>query len=288
MELHQEDRPISLHGGVGSTEDGSFRHLDVDLDERRRSLAPPHELIEGDFLHLDPGAPDSLRIAAPSGGEVSRPLVMADLEAGGADPVGNRLRHALDVGEPVQREAGRTEALAGGVPGVGLCACRRRLLRREQRRLRPHPQGRAEVARDLARDRADAAGRKLGELNSVRTENERKLQLLLSYRDDYRARFQQVASGGIDMAAWHNFHAFMHKLDAAISEQRKLLESAEHGAEAGRTAWLSERRKVKSYDTLTLRRGREALVRENRREQREQDEFALAAQRRRPAKRDAR
>jgi flagellar FliJ protein len=139
---------------------------------------------------------------------------------------------------------------------------------------------------DLARDRADAAGRKLGELNTKRADDERKLQLLLSYREDYRARFQQAASGGIDTGAWRNFHAFMHKLDTAIAEQRKCVESSEHVVEQGRNAWLSEQRKVKSFDTLTLRRGHEVRVKEARREQRDQDEFAQTARRHRAAKHD--
>jgi flagellar FliJ protein len=143
-----------------------------------------------------------------------------------------------------------------------------------------------EMLIDLARDRVDTAGRKLGLLNSRKLDNEQKLELLLAYRSDYQARLQQCASGGMDIMAWRNFQAFMHKLDAAIAEQRVALQNAQHTAEAGRTEWMAEQRRLKSFDTLSVRQQRKVQHREAKREQRDQDEFAMAAYRKRAASGD--
>ena len=70
---------------------------------------------------------------------------------------------------------------------------------------------------DLAQTRSDAAARRLGELNSRQQEAEQKLRLLLGYRQNYQARFQEFAKSGIEQTEWQNFLAFMGKLDAAIA-----------------------------------------------------------------------
>lgn len=141
---------------------------------------------------------------------------------------------------------------------------------------------------ELARDRVDSAGRKLGTLNSRCLDNEQKLNLLLAYRADYQTRLQQSAAGGMDTMAWRNFQAFMHKLDAAIAEQRLALATAQQTAAAGRDEWMAEQRKLKSFDTLSSRYQRQMQQREAKREQRDQDEFAMAAHRRRSTAADER
>ena len=127
---------------------------------------------------------------------------------------------------------------------------------------------------DLAQKKTDLAARNLALLNVSSLDAEHKLRLLLSYRDDYYARFRETAGNGIDQTAWRNFHAFMAKLDAAIAEQRKAVAESKRGVQDGQTAWQAEQRRLKSYHTLAERNRRAEATRSARREQREQDEHA--------------
>lgn len=125
---------------------------------------------------------------------------------------------------------------------------------------------------DLARNRSDAAARRLGQLNSQEHAAEQKLRLLLGYRHDYQVRFQDFAKNGIDQAKWQNFLAFISKLDAAIVEQRKAVTNSRNSTEAGGNEFRAQQCKLKSYDTLSQRHQRAELQRAIKREQREQDE----------------
>jgi flagellar FliJ protein len=70
----------------------------------------------------------------------------------------------------------------------------------------------------LAQQQTDASARKLGKLNVLQLEAEKKLNLLLQYRHSYQSHFQNTTEQGIDHIEWLNFVAFMNKLDAAITE----------------------------------------------------------------------
>lgn len=128
---------------------------------------------------------------------------------------------------------------------------------------------------DLAQSRSDAAAIRLGRLNSQEQEAEQKLRLLLGYRQDYQARFQEDAKSGIDQTEWRNFRAFMGKLDAAITEQRKAVANSRNSMQAGRNDWHVQQRKLKSFDTLSQRRERAEFQRAAKQEQREQDEQSI-------------
>lgn len=125
---------------------------------------------------------------------------------------------------------------------------------------------------DLAQTRSDDAARRLGELNSRQQEAEQKLRLLLGYRQNYQARFQEFAKSGIEQTEWQNFLAFMGKLDAAIAEQRKAAANSHTSTQAGRNEWHAQQRQLKSYDTLSQRHARAEFQRAAKQEQREQDE----------------
>ena len=127
---------------------------------------------------------------------------------------------------------------------------------------------------DLSRNRSDAAAKKLGYLNLQEQAANQKLLLLMDYRHDYEIRFRDCAKNGIGQTEWRNFIAFMNKLDAAIAAQHKTVAHSRYNREAGGDEFISQQRKLKSYDTLAQRYQRAAIRLENKREQREQDEHA--------------
>ncbi|MBX3615704.1 flagellar export protein FliJ [Nitrosomonas sp.] len=135
---------------------------------------------------------------------------------------------------------------------------------------------------DLAKQQADAAAKQLGKLNYQQQEAERKLQLLVQYRDSYQSQFKNTSKQGIDQIQWRNYIAFMNKLDTAITEQRQAVLYAQNKKNAGNNEFLSYQRKLKSYDTLVHRQQLSEIQRQIKNDQKLQDEFASNSTRHAP------
>lgn len=127
---------------------------------------------------------------------------------------------------------------------------------------------------DFARKESDLSAKKLGQLASQQQEAAEKLHLLLEYRHSYQSRFQDAAKNGIDHVEWLNFITFMDKLDAAITEQRKSVTTAQANREAGGKEFQTCQRKLKSYNALSKRYLEIESLQKVKHEQKEQDEFA--------------
>jgi flagellar FliJ protein len=130
---------------------------------------------------------------------------------------------------------------------------------------------------ELAQQQTDASAEKLGKLNFQQLEAERKLNLLLQYRNSYQSHLQNSKEKGIDQNEWLNFIAFMNKLDAAISEQRQAVLHAQNKRIAESNEFLFHQRKLKSYDTLSQRQKTSENQKQTKSEQKLQDEFSSNA-----------
>lgn len=130
------------------------------------------------------------------------------------------------------------------------------------------------ILQALAQQQTDAAAKQLGKINYQQQEAEKKLQLLLQYRNNYQLHFQHVAGQGIDNIEWRNFIAFMNKLDAAIAEQQQAILYVQHKKNVCSDEFLSHQRKLKSYDTLAQRQQHADNLRQMKNDQKLQDEFA--------------
>jgi flagellar FliJ protein len=126
---------------------------------------------------------------------------------------------------------------------------------------------------DLTQKQSDDSARKLGKLNFQHQEAEKKLNLLLQYRESYQARLQSATQNGIDHIQWQNFITFIKKLDAAISEQKLAVKHAENNRDSGKNEYQSCLRKFNSYDTLSQRYQTIEKLKHKKSEQKELDEF---------------
>jgi len=106
---------------------------------------------------------------------------------------------------------------------------------------------------ELSKSRLDSATRELGELIAREQEGVRKLDLLQSYRAEYEERFREALGNGIGVEALRNYSAFMSRIDEAIEIQRTQLDQSQRQTEVGKQAWVSQRNKVKAFDTLQNR-----------------------------------
>jgi flagellar FliJ protein len=127
---------------------------------------------------------------------------------------------------------------------------------------------------DLAQRDADDAARRLGVALQTVGEAEQKLQMLLGYRDDYANKLDAAQVAGITPFAYHNFVAFVAKLDNAIAGQREVLKHAQYKSDIEKDAWQQAERKRLSYRTLTERAAAQQLQLENKRDQKMMDDHA--------------
>ncbi len=128
---------------------------------------------------------------------------------------------------------------------------------------------------ELAQQQVDTSARKLGQLNYQQQEAEKKLNLLLQYRQSYQLQLQNSIANGIDQIEWRNFNAFLNKLDAAVAEQRQAVLHAKTLTNIANNEFLACQRKLKSYSTLSKRQHMAEILRQNKLEQKLLDEFAI-------------
>jgi flagellar protein FliJ len=126
----------------------------------------------------------------------------------------------------------------------------------------------------LAQDDVDAAAQRLGRAQREASEVQAQLDALVRYRDEYHARFNATAQSGMPAGNMRNFQAFIDTLDAAIEQQRRLLQAAYARVEAAKPEWQRHKQKLGSYEVLAARGDAAEAQQSARREQRDADEHA--------------
>lgn len=127
---------------------------------------------------------------------------------------------------------------------------------------------------ELATKDTDEAAKRLGKSMKAAEEAEQKHALLIQYRDDYAARFQQNMETGLTATGYRNFQTFMDKLEVAISSQQQVVRNAHLNVAHARTAWQACERKRMSYGTLSDRAEKAQQLKDNKRDQKQMDEHA--------------
>lgn len=127
---------------------------------------------------------------------------------------------------------------------------------------------------ELAQGRMDDAAKRLGQALASSRAHEERLQLLVEYREEYRARFRSASQNGITPDAWRNFSVFLNRLDEAIIEQENTVERGRAQVAQGRQSWVDERNRKRAFDTLAERQHREQMRKESQMEQRQTDEHS--------------
>ena len=130
---------------------------------------------------------------------------------------------------------------------------------------------------ELATKECDKAAQELGKSLRVAEETEKKLAMLVQYRDEYRVRLQVNQAEGLSIEGYRNYQVFLEKLEQAISGQQQIVLESKKRVEGCQKLWQSAEHKKMSYDTLAERKQKEAQKKAARREQKETDEFAARA-----------
>lgn len=127
---------------------------------------------------------------------------------------------------------------------------------------------------DLMLSRADGAARDLGKLIAAEQDAKAKLRMLEDYRAEYIQRFQDAARTGITPLQWANYQDFTGKLDEAVAQQRKNVDSSGGRTAEGQQRWLEQRNKVQAFDTLSHKHQLAQRYQEGRAEQKVSDELS--------------
>ncbi len=130
---------------------------------------------------------------------------------------------------------------------------------------------------ELTQDKTDEATRKLGELISEENSTRERLKLLESYRSEYLEKFREAQTGGLTPQSWQNFQAFIGRLDEAVGQQQRIVDSAAKKTGEGQQSWVNENRQMKALDTLAQRHQQREQIAENKAEQKVLDEFTSRA-----------
>jgi flagellar FliJ protein len=97
---------------------------------------------------------------------------------------------------------------------------------------------------------------------------------LKMFQNEYTSRFNDAVKGGIEAGIIHEYHRFLNRLNQAIRQQQKVVETANSQHESLKQQWWQQRCQTKAMDKLAERyRSQEYFEREQR-EQRESDEHA--------------
>jgi flagellar FliJ protein len=101
-----------------------------------------------------------------------------------------------------------------------------------------------------------------------------RLDELSAYRNEYSAR--QVPGSSVSAARWHDYQAFLSRLDQAVSAQRQLILDAEQNVDAHRRRWIAKRQRRESLQRVLERYRREERIDVDRRLQQRLDDLPRA------------
>ena len=130
---------------------------------------------------------------------------------------------------------------------------------------------------DLSQTKSDNAAVRLAKITGQLNESEQKSRMLQGYRDDYRTRLEETARRGGAAADLANFRAFIAKLDEAVAQQANEEQFWRENSDRARAEWQAEQKQLQSFTTIATRRRTQIERAENRRDQKNMDEFAARA-----------
>lgn len=127
---------------------------------------------------------------------------------------------------------------------------------------------------EIAAKEVNLAAKNLGYTIRAKQAAEEQLSLLLQYRSDYAARFQENAKQGLNVTQYTNFQLFIVKLDMAIEGQKRLILDAEYKIIQARSAWQDCEKKRLSFQTLVNKKNLAERKKEAKSDQKQTDERA--------------
>ena len=122
--------------------------------------------------------------------------------------------------------------------------------------------------------REQTAAKDLAAAQRYQKEQEARLAELLQYQREYMQQSQSMGQAGVSAARFMEMQRFLANLDAAVEQQRQVLEAAARTVEQKKRVWQEAYTKCKSLDKAVQRFAEQENHAQSQREQKEQDEIA--------------
>jgi flagellar FliJ protein len=128
---------------------------------------------------------------------------------------------------------------------------------------------------DLGVRRLDAATLELQKLHAAIEQAESKLEQLRDIQRKYDAALLASMTRGVEADRLRDFQRFLAKLKLAVEVQAAETQRCKEAWNQQHERWRDLRQRERALDALCTRHARAERLRDQRREQKEQDEFAL-------------
>lgn len=127
---------------------------------------------------------------------------------------------------------------------------------------------------ERAKKESDASACQLAQARAVLAKAEAKQALLSRYREDYHAELGSTISQGMDSERLRNFQRFIGNVAQAVEQQQHEVERSKSAALRAESVWREAQRQLQSYRALAEREAARARAADERRQQKQNDEFS--------------
>ncbi len=102
-------------------------------------------------------------------------------------------------------------------------------------------------------------------------QQQKQLNELITYRNQYLKAFQSAAESGLSAVQMQDYRLFINRLDVAIEQQRQSVSNGQKKCEISQEKWIDKRSKSKMIDKVIENRKQTENKVVEKREQRELD-----------------
>lgn len=113
------------------------------------------------------------------------------------------------------------------------------------------------------------AGRLHGESIRQAEKQQKQLDELISYRDQYEKSFLSASQSGLSVVQMQEYRLFINRLDEAIKQQKQFVNNDQGKCEVSQKEWMNKRSKCKMIDKIVENRQQTEHQEKEKSEQRE-------------------
>ena len=124
----------------------------------------------------------------------------------------------------------------------------------------------------LAKHRERGAARQLGMTMMKTQQQQKQLDDLIAYRQQYTQGLQTEAAAGVSVVRVRDYHLFLNRLDDAINQQKQQLLNSHKDCENSKSHWQGAYGHSKMIDQIVDARKNIEMKKKDKSEQREMDD----------------
>ena len=124
---------------------------------------------------------------------------------------------------------------------------------------------------NIRKQQEQNAGRSHGEALRHAELQQKQLNELVNYRNEYIKGFQETGKSGMSAIKIQEYHLFIKRLDDAIAQQKQQVANGQLTCESSQQEWMDKRTKSKIIDKVVENRQDAENLKRQQNEQREID-----------------